>query len=84
MANEFGQLVRKNRERVDLTQLQLSKKLGYETPQFISNVERGVTAIPAKKFKRLSDALEISIKDLVLARVDDYADKLAKAAGVSR
>ena len=35
-----------------LSQADLSKKLGYKSPQLISNIERGLCGIPADKAKQ--------------------------------
>lgn len=52
-----GQLIKEARKHVRITQAQLAERLGYSSPQFISNWERGVARIPAQKFKPLSRIL---------------------------
>lgn len=55
-----------------LSQVELSNMLGYKNGQFISNVERGICAIPLKALKDLKTILAIPKEDLVQAMVDDY------------
>jgi len=55
-----------------LSQVELSNMLGYKNGQFISNVERGICAIPLKALKDLMTILSIPKEDLVQAMVDDY------------
>lgn len=48
---EMGQLIKKARHSAGLTQASLAKKLGYKSPQFVSNWERSeslppITALP--------------------------------------
>jgi len=40
------------REKVGLTQREVSDSLGYSTPQFISNVERGRCRFPVQKLPK--------------------------------
>lgn len=42
----LGQMIREHREKAGLTQLELAQKLGYESPQFLSLVEREVSKPP--------------------------------------
>lgn len=42
----IGQMIKEKRETAGLTQLELSKKLGYESPQFLSLIERGLSKPP--------------------------------------
>lgn len=42
------------RERAGLTQREVSDSLGYSTPQFISNVERGRCRFPVQKLPKIA------------------------------
>lgn len=50
-------VLRALRREAGMTQKQLSDKLGYTTPQFISNVERGLCMLPKTKFKKAAKIL---------------------------
>lgn len=52
----LGQFLQKKRVEVGLSQGEVAKKLGYNSPQFISNVERGLCSpalVSAKKMAKL-------------------------------
>lgn len=53
---ELGRLIRQAREDADMTQSQLAAAIGLIHPQSISNYERGVTEVPAKKLRRIAEA----------------------------
>jgi transcriptional regulator with XRE-family HTH domain len=55
-----------------LSQVELSNLLGYKNGQFISNVERGICAIPLKALKDLVRILSIPEDELLAAMVKDY------------
>ncbi|MGE4132133.1 MAG: helix-turn-helix domain-containing protein [Bdellovibrionales bacterium] len=60
---------RKLRERAGLTQREVSEALGYTTPQFVSNVERGRCRFPVEKLSKLKKLYRVSndqIVDLVM------------------
>jgi transcriptional regulator with XRE-family HTH domain len=48
------------RERAGLTQRDVSDSLGYSTPQFISNVERGRCRFPVQKLPRIKKLYKLS------------------------
>jgi transcriptional regulator with XRE-family HTH domain len=68
------------RVKADKTQAQVSEKLGYSSPQFISNIERGITAIPFPLLLKLGRLYKIDQDDLIEARVDDFRAGLKKKA----
>jgi transcriptional regulator with XRE-family HTH domain len=72
--NGIANLVKKYRlEHSDkLSQVELSNLLGYKNGQFISNVERGICAIPLKALKDLIRILSIPEDQLLSAMVKDY------------
>lgn len=43
---ELAQYLKKSREEAELSQRKVSEKLGYTTPQFVSNWERAIIAPP--------------------------------------
>jgi transcriptional regulator with XRE-family HTH domain len=58
------------REKAGLTQREVSDALGYSTPQFISNVERGRCRFPVQKLPKIRRLYKISAEkviDLILS-----------------
>lgn len=56
---------REFRERVGLTQKEVSDALGYSTPQFVSNVERGRCRFPVEKLPKLKRLYRLSNNQLI-------------------
>ena len=50
---KLGQHLKSNREQANLTQAEVSKRLGYTSAQFISNIERGVSVVPLGTLARM-------------------------------
>ena len=50
---KLGQFLKDVREDAELTQADVSTKLGYTSPQFISNIERGISVVPLKTLARM-------------------------------
>lgn len=86
----LGTLVRAYRLKANLTQLQLSKILGYETAQFVSLFERGESKIPMETAGQLVSILgipEAKVKKMLLADFErEIAEKIkaGKAKGHSK
>lgn len=74
-----GQLFKAARIRSGFTQMQISTKLGFKSPQFISNVERNLAKVPTDKLKKLKPLLgEHALKRMIDARVMSYRKELRK------
>lgn len=72
-----GQLFKEARMRSGFTQMEISNKLGFKSPQFISNVERNLAKVPTDKFAKLKPLLgENALKRVIDARVDAYRKEL--------
>jgi transcriptional regulator with XRE-family HTH domain len=67
---ELGALVREHRQKAGMTQLELSNKLGYESMQFVSLFERGLSKIPLKVIGKLVVILGIPEKKVTKALID--------------
>ena len=50
---KLGVFLKDVREDANLTQADVSHKLGYTSPQFISNIERGISVAPLKTLSRM-------------------------------
>lgn len=59
------------RNAAGLSQGDVAERLGYSSPQFVSNWERGMSTPPIKELKQLAQMYSISaivLKNLVVAR----------------
>jgi transcriptional regulator with XRE-family HTH domain len=83
--NWVGAFIRQKREDQSLSQKELGQK--FEPPvttQFVSNLERGITPIPAVHVNALVRALQINEQELMVLMEKEYAAKLThKIAGHS-
>lgn len=61
----FGKEFQAMREKTNLTQEQVSKILGYKSPQFISNIESGKAMPPIRKLHLMSTIYRVDVKRLV-------------------
>ena len=66
------------RERAGLTQREVSDALGYSTPQFISNVERGRCRFPIQKLSRIRKLYRLSVEKTVDLIVTEERQDLQK------
>lgn len=64
---EFGKLVRKKRIALDLTQKEISEKMGV-SKNYISQLENGTTNAGINAIEKISKILEIDIKELIEIR----------------
>ena len=65
----FGHKLKRRRESLQLTQLEMSKLTGQTYFTFISNVESGGTKIPSKDLRLWADALQVNISDFTKAYI---------------
>ena len=81
--NWVGAFIRQKREDKGLSQKELGQKFEPAvTTQFVSNLERGITPVPAVHVHALVRALEISEHELMILMEKEYAAKLThKIAG---
>ena len=68
--------LKQKRVEADLTQSELAAKLGYESPQFISNAERQKCGYPVAQFPLLAKLLDVSVKDMINMRGEDYKEHM--------
>lgn len=60
----FKDYLKNKRIERGLSQKEVSDKLGYTTPQFISNWERGLSAPPIDVFKKIAHLYHISSEEM--------------------
>lgn len=73
---EIGNLVKEYRLKSNLTQLDLAKKLGYDSPQFVSLFERGLSKIPLEALGYLVMTLGIPEKKVKKIILDAFEDEI--------
>jgi len=80
--------LREKREAAGLSQKQVADELGYSSPQFISNQERGLAMPPVHTIKKLSKLYGFDLKEFqelyinseVQRTVRDLQKRFAKAS----
>jgi len=72
----LGSFISQKRHEAGVTQAHLARKLGYKTPQYVSNWERGSSVPPLRKMLLLSHSLKIPAKDLISAIVTATEEQL--------
>lgn len=77
--NGFGYLLQEKRKAKGFTQLMLAQKIGM-SPVQLCKIERNNTSPTLETVERISDALDISISDL-LSRSENQEAGIAKAVG---
>jgi transcriptional regulator with XRE-family HTH domain len=71
----FGTMLAQARVNAGISQIALAKKMGYSSPQYVSNWERGICGPPLDKLHVLSKSLRINpeiILDMILTETEDY------------
>ncbi|MGE4131013.1 MAG: helix-turn-helix domain-containing protein [Bdellovibrionales bacterium] len=80
---ELGKFLRKAREKANLTQADVAEFLGYSSPQFISNIERGVSVAPLElisKMVRLYKIKPETVTNLIMNSQRKYLNEALNQA----
>jgi len=75
----LGNYLRDKRVEAGFTQSEIANKLGYSTPQFISNFERGLCSPPLKNLKALVKLYRISVDEIMVLIMKEQETVLRKA-----
>lgn len=67
LRKEFGVYLRMQRLRTGRSQKEIATLCGYSSPQFISNIERGLCAAPPEVLVKMSKEYKINRKTLARA-----------------
>lgn len=67
---KLGQFLKEVREQANYTQAEVSQKLGYTSPQFISNIERGISVVPLKTLARMVTLYKVNPESVVRIILD--------------
>jgi len=71
----FGTMLAQARLKAGISQIALAKKMGYSSPQYVSNWERGICGPPLDKLHVLSKSLNIDpeiILDMIMDETESY------------
>ncbi|MBY0315669.1 MAG: helix-turn-helix domain-containing protein [Bdellovibrionales bacterium] len=61
----IGNYLREKRVGLGIAQIEVSKALGFTSPQYVSNWERGLAPPPSKSLKAIAEILGIDKKELI-------------------
>ncbi len=75
---ESAKLFKELRVKKNLSQRELATKLGYTSPQLVSNWERGLCNVPTKNLKTLVKILKARKDDVHTALITDYSNKILR------
>ena len=65
MSKVIGKFIKVRRTELGLSQNDLARSLGYNTSQYISNIERGLASIPFAKIQDMSTLLKVDYRHLL-------------------
>ena len=74
----IGKLLRKNRIKKGLTQLDVAKKFKYSTTQFIHSIETGKSKVPLKILAKYCDYLEVDKTEVKSILFKDFVKKIKR------
>ncbi len=78
MVKQMGVFLREKRETIGLTQAQVATQLGYGSPQFISNIERGVSRVPVKSLKAFIGIYALQKDEVIDILLEEKKNQLQK------
>lgn len=64
MNTNLAVYLKKHRSTVGLSQIDVATKLGYSTPQFISNWERGISQPPLGALPKIAEMYKVDVDNL--------------------
>ena len=76
---ELGVTLRKGRESAGLTQREVADDLGYSSPQFVSNIERGLCAPPLNVLRFMIEAYGLSPNKILKFLIDSHSELFRSA-----
>ena len=75
----LGNYLKNKRNETGLTQSEVATKLGYSSPQFISNFERGLCSPPLNNLKTLVKLYKIPVEEIMTLILEEQESILRKA-----
>lgn len=79
LKSKAGAYIKGLRKDAGLTQLELSKALGYDYYSFISQVEQGVARVPPDSYNAWAKALNVPVGDFVKTLLRYYEPEMYDA-----
>ena len=80
----LGEFLQAHRIKSGLSQGDVATKLGYSSPQFISNFERGLCAPPLNKLKLLVNLYDLNGEELVRLMLKEHEKHIRRAIGLTK
>lgn len=78
----LGEFLQSKRIKAGLSQGDVATKLGYSSPQFISNFERGLCAPPLNKLKLLVQLYDLNGEEVLKLMLKEHEKHLRKSLGL--
>lgn len=75
----LGSYLQEKRVEAGLSQGVVAAKLGYSSPQFISNFERGLCAPPLAKLKSIIDMYDLNAEEVIKIMLSEHEKHIRKA-----
>lgn len=76
----IGSMLKDARENSGLSQLDVSEKMGYQSAQFISNVERDVSIPTPKLLRKMTDLYKINYESIAQMVVNKLIERKTNSA----
>lgn len=80
---KLGIFLKEQRENKGLTQAHVADKLGYGSPQFISNIERGISRVPIKSLRQFIEVYELRVNDVINILLEEKRLQLIQELGLN-
>jgi transcriptional regulator with XRE-family HTH domain len=78
----IGSFLKQHRVKAGLTQSDVAQKLGYTSPQFISNIERGLCSAPVKHLKDFAKMYNLDTEELIQLLLTEHESILRTALNI--
>lgn len=75
MGKHLGLAIKEVREEAGLSQRDLAEPLGYTSPQYISNIERGIANINIETLSKICSILGQGKSKLIEAMKEDFIEQ---------
>ncbi len=79
----IGQFLKQHRVKAGLTQSDVAQRLGYTSPQFISNIERGLCSAPVKHLKDFAKMYHLDSEELIGLLLSEHETLLREALNLN-
>jgi len=76
-----GEFVKEARLAAGLSQTKLAKRLGWSSPQFVSNIERGLSSLPNSSVNDFVRATKCSKKAFIRVKSKSLVEQFLKEVG---